>query len=135
MIYIREAHSTDGWRMDDSGWSIIADARNSDERSAAAGQACAMLELPFPIVVDSMDDTVAERWSAWPERLFVVDADGMIAYVGAQGPWGFWPRQETPPHAWGEDDVDHGQPLDTFLESFLRPRCSPATAVRQGSER
>jgi len=120
MVYVREAHSTDGWRMDDSGWSIIADAQNTEERNAAAGQTCSMLQLPFPIVVDSMDDLVAQRWSAWPERLFVVDADGRVVYVGGEGPWGFWPRQQTPPHRWNEDDeIDHGQPLDTFLESFL----------------
>ena len=122
MVYIREAHSTDGWRMDHTGWSIIPDARNSDERDAAASQTCTMLKLPFSVVVDSMDDAVAQRWSAWPERLFVIETAGRVVYVGAQGPWGFWPRQETPPHGWHQEDhFDHGQPLDAFLASFLAP--------------
>lgn len=112
--------------MDDSGWSIIADAQTTDERNAAAAQTCSLLKLPFPIVVDSMDDAVAQRWSAWPERLFVIDTDGRVAYVGEQGPWGFWPRQETPPHGWGEEGgFDHGQPLDGFLADFLPPPTDP----------
>ena len=62
-VYIREAHSTDGWSVD-SGWSIIADPEDLEGRKNAAAQACSMLQLPFPIVVDTMDDQVARRWSA-----------------------------------------------------------------------
>jgi hypothetical protein len=120
MVYIREAHSTDGWAVEHSGWSIVADAQNTGERNAAAAQACTMLKLPFPIVVDTMDDAVAWRWSAWPERLFVVDAAGRVAYVGEQGPWGFWPTAASEPYGWGgEHGFDHGLPLDTFLEELL----------------
>lgn len=122
MVYIREAHSTDGWHVDHSGWSIIQDATSSTERAAAAAQTCSMLDLPFPVVVDSMDDAVAIQWSAWPERLFVIDVDGKVAYVGEQGPWGFWPRHDVPPHGWGSDHGHpHGKALDTFLDGFLGP--------------
>ncbi len=122
LVYIREAHATDGWSLDHTGWSIIADAQNDGERHAAAAQTCSMLKLPFTTVVDTMDDAVAERWSAWPERLFVIGRDGRVAYVGAQGPWGFWPVAATPP--FGADPgstIDPGKPLDTFLEHFLAP--------------
>lgn len=79
-----------------------------------------MLRLPFPVVVDAMDDAVAQRWSGWPERLFVVGADGRVAYVGEQGPWGFWPLADKPPYGWGEPHGHpHGEPLDRFLESLL----------------
>ncbi|MGI9626374.1 MAG: deiodinase-like protein, partial [Longimicrobiales bacterium] len=108
-----------GWAVD-SGWSIIADAHDMNGRKAAAGQACELLKLPFDVVVDTMDDTVAQRWSAWPERLFVVDAEGRVAYVGEQGPWGFWPRKSSSPYGLGEaHGYDHGEPLDVFLEGFL----------------
>ncbi len=120
MIYIREAHATDGWMVEHSGWSIIPDATSAAERRAAAGKACSMLDLSIPIVVDSMDDSVAARWSAWPERLFVVDVDGRVAYVGEQGPWGFWPRAEVDPFGWGESHGrSHGEPLDLFLDNLL----------------
>jgi hypothetical protein len=120
MVYIREAHSTDGWSIEESGWSIIADAQNAPERSAAAAQTCSLLKLPFPVVVDTMDDAVATRWSGWPERLFVIDAEGRVAYVGAQGPWGFWPLAAKAPYGQGgEHAFDHGEPLDRFLENHL----------------
>ena len=107
--------------VEESGWSIIADARDLEERRSAAGQACSMLKLPFPVVVDGMDDAVAQRWSGWPERLFVIGADGRVAYGGEQGPWGFWPLEESKPYGWGEDHGHaHGEPLDRFLEGYLR---------------
>ena len=119
LVYIREAHPTDGWAVD-SGWSIIADARDIDERKAAAHQACEMLSFPFTVLIDEMDDRVAERWSAWPERLFVVSTEGRIVYVGEQGPWGFWPRADSEPFGWGMDEgFPHGEPLDRFLAEFL----------------
>lgn len=106
--------------MEESGWSIRRDARDATERRAAAAQTCSMLELPFQVVVDGMDDAVAQRWSGWPERLFVVGVDGRVAYVGEQGPWGFWPLAEAKPYGWGEDHGNaHGEPLDRFLEGFL----------------
>lgn len=103
-----------------SGWSILADAKSAEERAAAAARTCALLELPFPVVVDMMDDAVARRWSGWPERLFVVDVAGRVAYAGEQGPWGFWPRAAVPPYGWGEKHgYAHGEPLDRFLEAHL----------------
>ena len=120
LVYIREAHSTDGWNVPESGWSIIRDARDADGRMAAAAQTCSMLKLPFPVVVDGMDDAVAQRWSGWPERLFAIGVDGRVAYVGEQGPWGFWPLAESKPYGWGEDHGNaHGEPLDVFLGGFL----------------
>jgi len=120
MVYIREAHSTDGWAIEESGWSILPDAGDARERTAAAAQACSMLRLPFPIVVDSMDDAVARRWSAWPERLFVIDSSGRVVYTGEQGPWGFWPLSGSQPYGWGGDHgFDHGRPLDVFLDAHL----------------
>ena len=77
-----------------------------------------MLRFPFKVAVDSMDDAVAIRWSAWPERLFVVDTDGVVRYTGEQGPFGFWPRRETPPMV-VEPGFSPGEPLDEFLEELL----------------
>ncbi len=79
-----------------------------------------MLRFPFQVVVDTMDDAVAERWSGWPERLFVIDTGGIVRYVGGQGPWGFWPRAASKPYGWGEGHgFSHGEPLDAFMEAFL----------------
>lgn len=47
------------------------------------------LRLSIPLLVDDMENSVANAYSAWPDRLFILSADGKIAYRGGQGPWGF----------------------------------------------
>ncbi len=48
-----------------------------------------MIELTMPQLVDDMKDTVAQAYNAMPDRLFILGADGKIAYRGARGPRGF----------------------------------------------
>jgi hypothetical protein len=43
--------------------------------------------------VDEMHDPVMAAYAAWPERLYLVDKIGQIAYVGGEGPFGFKPSQ------------------------------------------
>jgi hypothetical protein len=40
-----------------------------------------------------MDNRVDELYAGWPERIFVIDPDGKIAYAGKPGPWGFKPDE------------------------------------------
>ena len=54
-----------------------------------AQKCCASVELTIPQLVDDMSNTVAQAFNAMPDRLFVVGADGKIAYRGARGPRGF----------------------------------------------
>lgn len=63
------------------------------ERKQVAEQCSLALKLTIPRVIDDMENTVDEAYAAWPERLFVVDAEGKIAYAGAQGPFGFEPDE------------------------------------------
>ncbi len=52
-----------------------------------------MLSLTLPMVVDDMKDTVNQRYRAWPERIYVIERGGKIAYKGGIGPFGFEPAQ------------------------------------------
>jgi hypothetical protein len=51
------------------------------------------LKLTMPCVVDAIDNRVGEAYVAWPERLYVVDQSGKIAYAGGQGPKDYKPRE------------------------------------------
>lgn len=53
----------------------------------------AAMGIEYPIVIDSLDDTVMTAYGAWPERLYVVDPEGHVAYQGGQGPFGFSPEE------------------------------------------
>lgn len=88
MIYIREAHSLDGFG---ESKARVDDPVTSETRTAVAKKCRAALAIPFPILVDTMDDRVSTRWAGWPIRLFVVDTDGVVIYAGKPGPWGFDP--------------------------------------------
>lgn len=60
-----------------------------DERAGVA-QACVLrLQLDMPTLLDGMDNAVDEAYSALPDRLFVIDAAGDVAYRSAPGPFGF----------------------------------------------
>jgi type I thyroxine 5'-deiodinase len=49
------------------------------------------LAIELPAVVDTFDDATERAYTAWPERLYVIDRDGRIAYKSAPGPFGFKP--------------------------------------------
>lgn len=91
MIYIREAHPTDGW---DIGSDYRThDPTTMDERRKVASDCETALKYGIKTYVDEMDDAVMMAYVGWPERLFLVDCDGEIAYAGEKGPWGFKPEE------------------------------------------
>jgi Iodothyronine deiodinase len=92
-VYIAEAHSTDGWQLpanleDDV---LLAQHRSIEQRLAAASASVTRLGLTMPVLVDDMDDGVSNAFAAWPERIYVIDGDARIAYVGGPGPFEFDP--------------------------------------------
>lgn len=94
-VYIEEAHPADGWQMEANKIEHVVFNRPKDwnERQSAAQACCRRLNLSMPSVVDTIDNTVDNLYAAWPERLFVINRAGRIAYAGKQGPWGFEPKE------------------------------------------
>jgi hypothetical protein len=50
------------------------------------------MKLSIPFVIDDMSDTANKAYSAWPDRIYVVNKEGKVAYKAGQGPWGFKPE-------------------------------------------
>jgi alkylhydroperoxidase family enzyme len=94
-IYVREAHPTDGWRMNsnDQAGISIQQPRNEGERVDVARRCCSSLNISMPLVVDEMDDRVGHAYSGMPDRLYLIDRKGRIAYKGGRGPFGFKPGE------------------------------------------
>lgn len=95
MIYIKEIHPTDGWqiRHNEEDGVLFRQHQSMNER-VDVGQACMMkLALEMPALVDEMDDAVATAYNGMPERLYLVGADGRIAYKGGIGPMYFQPAE------------------------------------------
>jgi alkyl hydroperoxide reductase subunit AhpC len=94
-VYVREAHPTDGWRMESNDRADIAFPQPTDQpaRNAVANRCQAALKMPFPLLVDTMDDQAGHAYSAMPARLYVIDASGKVTYKSARGPFGFRPQE------------------------------------------
>lgn len=95
MVYVREAHPTNGWRMTDNdqkGVEILQPASDF-ERTAVAQQCYNRLKSPWTLVVDRIDDEVGRAYSGMPSRLYVIDTDGTVVYKSGRGPFGFKPAE------------------------------------------
>ena len=95
MVYVREAHPSDGWRMDsnDRTGAVTAQPKTYNERVAVAQKCGRVLSLGFPMLVDTIDDSVGTRYSGMPGRLYVIDRDGKVAYKSGRGPYLFKPAE------------------------------------------
>jgi hypothetical protein len=93
VIYIREAHPDDGWRVPENLRQEIRirEPRSTAERKAVATLCQVNLELDMPMLVDEIDNRVEESYLSRPMRLYLIGRDGRIAYTGDQGPFGFHP--------------------------------------------
>ena len=94
-VYIREAHPTDGWSMEsnDHVGVKVAQPKSTEERTQAAVHCCDSLKMSMPLLVDSIDDRVGRAYCGFPDRLYVIDRDGKVAYKGGRGPFGYRPRE------------------------------------------
>jgi hypothetical protein len=95
MIYVREAHPTDGWSMESNAHvgAALAQPRNYEERVAVAQTCGQRLGLGFPMLVDTIDDAVGARYSGMPSRLYLIDRQRKVAYKSGRGPFGFKPAE------------------------------------------
>ena len=93
MVYIREAHPTDGRQVGANRQQgiLIKQPKTLTERTDVAKQMCQKLDIHLPAVIDGLDDRVNQAYSAWPDRLYLVGTDGKIAYKGGPGPGGRLP--------------------------------------------
>ena len=94
-MYVREAHPIDGWRMESNDRvGVVAAQPTSDrKRGELATQCHDLLEMSMPILVDGIDDTVGRAYSGMPDRLYVVDRQGKVAFKSGRGPFRFTPGE------------------------------------------
>ena len=91
LIYIHEAHPTDGWQTPQNLYDdvIFDEPQSEDERAEVAGACQIGLDLQLPMLLDSIDNAVEDQYVSEPIRLFVIDKDSKLTFNGAQGPFGF----------------------------------------------
>jgi hypothetical protein len=94
-VYVREAHPTDGAASAANAnmGILVKQPKTHLERREVARACSAKLQMTIPLVVDTIDDRVGHAYSAMPDRLYVIDRDGKVAYQGGRGPFGFKPAE------------------------------------------
>jgi thiol-disulfide isomerase/thioredoxin len=95
MVYVREAHPTDGWASESNErlGVALAQPRTYEERVSVAQTCTKKLALGFPVLVDTIDAAVGGRYSGMPSRLYLIDSGGKVAYKSGRGPFGFKPAE------------------------------------------
>jgi len=93
LIYVREAHPSDGWQTPQNLYDeVVYEAPTNEDERADVGNACQIaLDLKYPMLIDSIDDDVERKYVASPIRLFVIDENGILTYAGEEGPHKFDP--------------------------------------------
>ncbi len=93
-VYIAEMHPTDGWEtIDNRAEGILFAQPTSFEQREVPAAACARhLNIEMPVVLDPMDNRIAQAYGALPNRLYLIAADGTIAFQGERGPQGYKPE-------------------------------------------
>jgi hypothetical protein len=93
-VYIREAHSEEGWILPENRRSGVAvhEPTTEEERRMVASECAVNLRMRMPMVVDEIDNAVASAYGGWPDRLYLISREGRIAFQGGEGPFGFKPE-------------------------------------------
>ena len=94
VVYIREAHPEEGWVVSPNRDEDIRinDPTSTDDRVEVAATCAINLRIRMPVLVDEIDDRIANAYGALPDRLYLIDRKGEVAFQGEPGPWGFDPR-------------------------------------------
>ncbi len=98
MIYVREAHPTNGWRTSDNDRPGVVGVathqpRTYEERAGVARSCARMMDLAFPMLVDTIDDRAGNLYSGMPGRLYIIDREGKVAFKSGRGPYLFKPAE------------------------------------------
>jgi len=87
MVYLMEAHAADEWPL---GTKVVTKQHKTNkERIEAALELQKKYKITFPLVVDDISNSFHNTYAAWPERYYIVDKTGKLAYIAVPGPMGY----------------------------------------------
>ena len=95
MVYITEAHPSDVWQMQSNikDSVVFASPKSEEERAFVAGACVRKLAIKFPAVLDEFGNSTELAYTGWPDRIYLIDGQGKIAYKSRPGPFGFKPEE------------------------------------------
>ena len=72
---------------------VFASPKDLEERASVAGTCVRKLGIKFPAVIDGFENTAEKAYTGWPDRIYLIDSEGRIAYKSRPGPFGFKPDE------------------------------------------
>ncbi len=88
-IYILEAHPEDGWRVPHN-WDKdirIPTPQSMDERAKVASLCRGKEGFTIPMALDTMENKLLTLYAGTPERLYAINADGIVTHKSSVGPF------------------------------------------------
>ena len=58
-----------------------------------AGACVRKLGIEIPAVLDEFGNPTEQAYTAWPDRIYLIDAMGRVTYESKPGPFGFNPEE------------------------------------------
>ena len=88
-IYTREAHPVDSWRLEinDRQGFEYDQPKTADQRANIVTACQTRNKIEIPLALDSMDDEIEKLYSGVPERLYIIDDQGIVAHRSGRGPF------------------------------------------------
>lgn len=87
MVYIMEAHASDGWPMPSSRFQPqgqVVDIPNHtsvEDRMKAAKSLVEDMNVQGEVFIDSMENTFNSEYGAWPTMFYIIK-DGRLVFIG-----------------------------------------------------
>jgi iodothyronine deiodinase-like protein len=72
---------------------VFNQPRTFDERQELAKILVERLKYRMPVAIDAIDNRADKAFAAWPERIYVIEPGGRVAFKGEMGPFGFHPDE------------------------------------------
>jgi Iodothyronine deiodinase len=60
-----------------------------EQRNAVADSCVTKLNIRIPALIDNFANTTESAYTGWPDRIYVIDRDGRVAFKTTPGPFGF----------------------------------------------
>ncbi|MBX3417294.1 MAG: deiodinase family protein [Pirellulaceae bacterium] len=95
MVYVREAHPSDGWAMrrNEAAEIVLRQPTKYEEREKVARQCQQFMGGRIPLVVDEMNDPVGREYSGMPSRLYLLNSQRQVMFKSGRGPHYFVPTE------------------------------------------
>lgn len=68
---------------------VFATPKNEEERALIAGACVRKLGIKMPAVLDEFGNSTEKAYTGWPDRIYLIDQNGRVAYKSKAGPFGF----------------------------------------------